>query len=258
MIRLPAIVLPIVLCAFLAEAKRIDPRAGRERDIQAQSQALVDKGDVEGALEVLEKGIEELPEVIALRIRAAELWVARGRTDRAIAIYDALILATPNDPAAHSLRADLRMRCGEWRHAAKDYADAIRIMDVLDPASAEADVWRVRCWMARVREGEGKEATAELAARFKDAESGPVIASVGKYLAGLMTEAEFLLARRDGPAGTEDAVLPEFALAAKKLADGDQAGARAAFRVLIDAAADSRGLFVVQLAQRLFLDLQTD
>lgn len=118
----------------------IDDLRGQESSLQAldQGNALVEKGDYEGAIKVFEDFLAKYPEVYQARLNIASAYLKKGDLDRAEAEFKAVLDkavppeadAKPDEHAA--IRAlsglgELALRKGDFESAQKHFTQALQI-----------------------------------------------------------------------------------------------------------------------------------
>jgi tetratricopeptide (TPR) repeat protein len=102
-------------------ALRYDDAAARA----GLAQLLVDRGELEAALEVLAQAQRLEPGDLWLRLRRADLLAANGRPDEAEADYAAAARIAPDDPEVHERRGRARLRQGRQGEALADLQRAL-------------------------------------------------------------------------------------------------------------------------------------
>ncbi|HZZ86192.1 MAG TPA: DUF3857 domain-containing protein [Anaeromyxobacteraceae bacterium] len=90
-------------------------------------QALVDRGDVEGALEALAAASRLDPSDLGPRLRQGDLLAGSGRLAEAVAAYDAAERLSPEDPEPPERRGRARLQAGSSREAVADLQRALEL-----------------------------------------------------------------------------------------------------------------------------------
>lgn len=100
----------------------------------ARGDALLDNGDMAGALKAYAEAIEHEPENPLARLSRASALHDGGDLDRALADYDEALRLDPRNPVAFNNRGLARFDRGQFKQAVGDYDEALR----LDPDYAVA------------------------------------------------------------------------------------------------------------------------
>ncbi len=188
------------------------------------------KGDLDGALADYSKTIELKPGYAAVYYNRASAKKAKGDLEGALADLSKAIELDPKNAVAYRSRGILRYEGQAWAEALADLRRGVE----LSPAD---DYGRIFVWMARTRLGETAAARKELQ-DFLTARQGKVddwAAKVGGFLAGQMTEADFLKAAASADAKTEKERHCEayFYAGTKWLIDADKVTAKDCFEKCI-------------------------
>ena len=102
----------------------------RYDDVQARSALatlLLERGDVDGALELLGDAIRLAPGDPFLRLRRADLLAANGRTEPAEADYQAAARLSPDEPDVHERRGRQLLREGRRGEALAELQEALEL-----------------------------------------------------------------------------------------------------------------------------------
>ncbi len=88
---------------------------------------LLDRGDLDGALALLEEGLRLDPADLAQRLRLADLLAANGRGEAAEAAYARAIGLCPEEADAWERRGRTRLQAGRAREAKEDLVRALEL-----------------------------------------------------------------------------------------------------------------------------------
>ena len=153
--------------------------------------AKYDKHDLDGALADYTKAIECDPKNALAYSNRGDVKKAKGNLDGALADYTRAIECDPKCGSAYHSR-------GCIRYDTRSFADALLdFRKELDSGSGFPDYAHYRVWLIRARLGEKDAATEGLRNYFDHRQAGKPDdwqAQIGRFLAGQLTEAEFLKA----------------------------------------------------------------
>lgn len=162
----------------------------------------------------------------------------RGETDAAVSDFAEAIKIDPNLARAWCLRGYARLIQRNYENACSDLSRAISV-GLSD--THEDNAW-LRLWVALARTNQLARATGDLNAHFArriDPPPAPWSLRIASFLGDSVPEGEFL-AEVDGPAphaSPEKACEAWYFAGQKRLANGDRAGARAAFEKAVGSGA---------------------
>lgn len=147
----------------------------------------------------------------------------QGHFPAALADYDKLIALNPRYPNAHANRANVRHAQGDFAGALADYDQAMMLGDA---SASSTPLFR---WLVQ-RRLQRDEAGAELARTIAGWPAG-WMKSIGRHLAGELTEAEFFAGAADSAGRTTSVRVCEsnYFAGMKHLLENDPVGARALF-----------------------------
>jgi tetratricopeptide (TPR) repeat protein/transglutaminase-like putative cysteine protease len=91
------------------------------------AQLLVEKGDVEGALELLDASVRLDPSDLFLRLRKADLLASNGRLEEAERAYADVVRICPDEPEGWERRGQARLRAGRQKDALADFQRALEL-----------------------------------------------------------------------------------------------------------------------------------
>jgi lipoprotein NlpI/alpha-tubulin suppressor-like RCC1 family protein len=180
-------------------------------------------GDMDGAVMDGNKAVELQPEVArGYRLRGN---AKKGKKDfdGAIADYSKAIELGIKRGSTYHDRGCLRYDARDFAEALADFRKAIDL-------ESNDDYYRFRIWLIRARLGDAEAATAELdtyLTRRATGKSADWASQVGRFLAGRITESQFLAAAKSADPETETGQLCEayFYSGSKRLLAGEKAGA---------------------------------
>ncbi len=91
------------------------------------AQLLVEKGDVEGALEILDGSVRLDPSDLSLRLRKADLLASNGRLEEAEQAYADAVRICPDEAEGWERRGQARLRAGRQKDALADFQRALEL-----------------------------------------------------------------------------------------------------------------------------------
>jgi tetratricopeptide (TPR) repeat protein len=156
--------------APLAEAERLDPRDARWPYFRGLALVLHEPDE---GIALLERAAKLAPDDLSVRLRLAEEYLKRDRTDEADALFRALLAEHPNNPRALLGHGQLLSRRGRWREA------VVPLTEAAGHPTARRSA-RVALAEAYLRLGDGKAAEAE---RKRAAETPDELAWPDTFLA---------------------------------------------------------------------------
>ncbi len=113
--------------AALLMRKALALRYDDEQTRGALAQLLVEKGDVEGALELLGASLRLDPSDLFLRLRKADLLASNGRFEEAEGAYADVLRICPEEAEGWERRGQARLRAGRQRDALADFQRALEL-----------------------------------------------------------------------------------------------------------------------------------
>jgi len=143
-----------------ALALRHDDEAARS----SLTQVLLDRGDLEGALDLLAEEIQLDPARLAARLRRADLLASNGRHDEAEAGYAAAERIAPEEAEVKERRGQARLRAGRTKDALADFQAALELrpqnprlkelVRAIEPARERFEAPYVQDWRELAKEHE--------------------------------------------------------------------------------------------------------
>ena len=240
--------------AAVAEATRLIQFQPTAEYYYARALARQRLGDTKGAAEDCAGALREDALLTKARTLRAYMIVAGGDPEAGLAEYGRAIQARASDPGGYLGRACAYYRLDKGKEALQDLQAARKLNRGQHHNVEEQGYVAALTSLVQLRAGRKTEAAEEakaFRAVLKEIQRDPAknhLLSLPLYVAGEISEDELLRAAEAAPARKAQArceVL--FFIAERKLAEGDKAAARAAFRKCVDTGA--RGNFEHDLAQ---------
>jgi tetratricopeptide (TPR) repeat protein len=240
--------------AAVAEATRLIQFQPGAEYYYARALARQRKGDPKGAAEDCADALREDALLTKARTLRAYVILAGGDAEAGLAEYARAVQARASDPGGYLGRACAYYRLERWAEALQDLQSARKLNRGQHRNVEEQAYAAALASLAQLRSGRKSEAAEEaraLRAVLKELQRDPAknhLLGLPLYLAGELSEDELLRAAEAAPARKAQArceVL--FFIAERKLAGGDKAGARRAFKACVETGA--QGNFEYDLAQ---------
>jgi tetratricopeptide (TPR) repeat protein len=219
------------------------------------------KGDLNGALEDCAAAVREDARMSKARTLRASIVLAKGDAATALKEYDEARKANPSDPGVPLARGCSLLLLGRDAEAPVEFRASLKVNTGLSSDLELRATTHALLWIGERRAGRPEAAAAELKAfgdalkdTGRDAKKNHLLC-LPLYLGGQVTEAELLRAAEGAVCRPAQARCEAWVfIAERKRAEGDRAGARAAYQAGADTGA--RGTFEHDLAQRRLKELQ--